>query len=83
VADSRFLSDLKPGESSRVVRMHIKGPLQKKLLSMGVLPGTEVRVIKLAPLGDPVEITLKGYNLSLRREEARGIEVQGANVCNA
>jgi ferrous iron transport protein A len=52
------------------------GPLKRRLMDMGVLIGEEVRVLKVAPLGDPIEVTVKSYNLSLRKKEAEGISVE-------
>lgn len=70
-ADS--LSDLKPGEKGKVFRITGKGDLKKRLLDMGLVPGTEVQLEKVAPLGDPVEVLVKGYRLSLRKDEAKEI----------
>jgi ferrous iron transport protein A len=54
------------------------GPLKRRLMDMGVLVGEEVRVEKVAPLGDPIEVKVKNYNLSLRKREAEGISVEAA-----
>ena len=67
------LAILKPGEKGRIVRIGAIGPLKRRLMDMGVLVGEEVTVEKVAPLGDPIEITVKSYNLSLRKREAEGI----------
>jgi ferrous iron transport protein A len=64
---------LKPGEKGRIAKIGAIGPLRRRLMDMGVLVGEEVRVEKIAPLGDPIEITVKHYNLSLRKKEAKGI----------
>jgi ferrous iron transport protein A len=58
--------------------MAVTGPLKRRLMDMGVLVGEAVRVEKVAPLGDPIEITVKGYKLSLRKREAEGILVEDA-----
>jgi DtxR family Mn-dependent transcriptional regulator len=67
------LRDLKPGEKGKVIKIKGKGNLKKRLLDMGIVPGTEIQLEKVAPLGDPVDILVKGYHLSLRKEEARDI----------
>jgi ferrous iron transport protein A len=64
---------LKPGEKGRIAKIGAIGPLRRRLMDMGVLVGEEIRVEKIAPLGDPIEITVKNYNLSLRKKEAEGI----------
>lgn len=70
------LKEMKPGQSGHVVSIGEKGPLKRRIMDMGITPGTAVKVIKTAPLGDPVEINVRGYELSLRKEEAARIEVQ-------
>lgn len=70
------LARLKPGEKGRITAIGAIGPLKRRLMDMGVLVGEEVRVIKVAPLGDPIEVTIKSYNLSLRKREAEGITVE-------
>jgi ferrous iron transport protein A len=67
------LAMLKPGQSGRISHIGALGPLKRRLMDMGVLIGEEVKVEKVAPLGDPIEITVKSYNLSLRKREAEGI----------
>ncbi|MDI6866409.1 FeoA family protein [Methanoculleus sp.] len=69
------LESLDPGCRSRIIGIRAFGPLRKRMLAMGMVPGAEVEVIWAAPLGDPVEYRVKGYCLSLRRAEARLIEV--------
>jgi ferrous iron transport protein A len=75
------LAMLKPGQSGRISVIGAIGPLKRRLMDMGVLVGEVVRAEKVAPLGDPIEITVKNYNLSLRKKEAEGIllatEVRG------
>jgi ferrous iron transport protein A len=68
------LSDLGPGESGVVVGW-AGGVPSPRLLEMGILEGTEIEVIRLAPLGDPIEIGLRGYHLSIRKSEAEQIEI--------
>jgi len=70
------LAKLKPGEKAKIVRMGAIGPIKRRLMDMGVLVGEEVKVEKIAPLGDPIEVTIKNYNLSLRKNEAEGISVE-------
>ena len=72
------LSKLKPGEKARITGIGAIGPLKRRLMDMGVLVGEEVKVVKVAPMGDPIEIFIKSYNLSLRKKEAEGIAVQVA-----
>jgi len=67
------LRDLKPGEKGKVVKIKGKGNLKKRLLDMGIVPGTEIQLEKVAPLGDPIDILIKGYHLSLRKDEAKDI----------
>jgi ferrous iron transport protein A len=70
------LASLLPGELGRITAIASTGPLRRRLMDMGVLPGESVRVIKVAPFGDPIEIMIKSYRLSLRRQEAEGIAVE-------
>lgn len=70
------LKDLKPGQSGVVASIGGAGNIRRRVLEMGVTPGTKVDVIKVAPLGDPVEVVLRGYNLSLRKEEAEAITIK-------
>lgn len=70
------LAELKPGQSGSILKISASGALKRRLMDMGVVPGTDVRVEKVAPLGDPIEVRIKSYSLSLRSEEARQIEVE-------
>ncbi len=70
------LDQLNVGETGEVVRIKAKGPFKKRLLEMGFIAGARVKVIKYAPLKDPVEYELKGYHVSLRHEEAQQIEIK-------
>jgi ferrous iron transport protein A len=72
------LAKLNPGERGRITKIGSIGPIKRRLMDMGVLVGEEVKVEKIAPLGDPIEVTIKNYSLSLRRKEAEGISVEGA-----
>jgi len=70
------LSELKRGEKGKIVKIGGGGGLRRRLLDMGLVSGSEVKMERVAPLGDPIEIKVKGYNLSLRKEEADGIQVE-------
>ncbi len=70
------LNDLKPGQKAKVVKIKAGGAVNKRIAEMGVTPGTLIEVERIAPLGDPVDVKVKGYHLSLRREEAKGIHVE-------
>jgi ferrous iron transport protein A len=71
------LSNLKPGEQGCIIRLDSAiGPIRRRLMDMGVIPGELVKVEKVAPMGDPIEVTVKGYKLSLRKSEAKGIEIE-------
>ena len=72
----RNLKDVKVGESTRVVRVNGQGALRRRIMDMGVTKGTKIYVRKMAPLGDPIEINVRGYELSLRKEDAASIEVE-------
>ena len=70
------LKEVPVGKSVSVVKLHGERALKRRIMDMGITKGTEVYVRKVAPLGDPVEVTVRGYELSLRKEDARMIEVQ-------
>lgn len=70
------LRELIPGESGTVISIGEKGPMRRRLMDMGVTPGTSIKVIKVAPLGDPIEINIRGYELSLRKDEAQNIVIE-------
>ena len=70
------LDELKPGESGTIVRVGAGGAVNRRIVDMGMVKGTRVDVVKVAPLGDPIEIKVKGYSLSLRKGEAAGIQVE-------
>lgn len=72
----RALSELGKGSRGRVIKIIATGELRRRLLDMGVVPGTEVAVVGVAPLGDPIEVKVKGYHLSLRKKEAAAIIVE-------
>ncbi len=70
------LSDVPPGNRVRVVGLTDGPALQQRLMEMGLVPGTSVRVVRAAPLGDPLDLEVRGYHLSLRRREASVIRVE-------
>jgi len=72
---SKVLADLQPGESGIVAKILGEGAVKRRLMDMGITRGTEVFVRKVAPLGDPLEISLRGYELTLRKSEAQMISV--------
>ena len=72
----RTLRDVKVGESAVVVKIHGEGAIKRRLMDMGITKNTKVFVRKVAPLGDPIEINLRSYELSLRKEDAEMIEVE-------
>ena len=69
------LRDVKVGESCTVARLTGTGALKRRIMDMGLTKGTRVHVRKVAPLGDPLELTVRGYELSIRKDEAASIEV--------
>jgi ferrous iron transport protein A len=69
------LRDLKPGQKASVVSVLSNSAYRKRIVAMGITKGTEITMIKAAPLGDPIEIMVRGYQLSLRKDEAACIEV--------
>lgn len=72
----KSLKDMLPGEKGTVTKIEGAGRVRVRLFDMGVTPGVEVTLRKVAPLGDPIEITVRGYELSLRKEEAAAVEVK-------
>ena len=71
----KTLKDCKPGDTITVLRIMGSGPVKRRIMDMGLTKGTQVFVRKVAPLGDPVELTVRGYELSIRKDEAASIEV--------
>lgn len=72
----KTLREVKMGQTARVVRLTGEGPVRRRIMDMGITKGVEVYVRKVAPLGDPVEVTVRGYELSLRKADAQMIEVE-------
>jgi ferrous iron transport protein A len=69
------LSKLKKGQKAIVVHIEGKGAVKRRMMDMGLVPGSEIRVVRVAPFGDPIEFNVKGYSLSLRKSEAVNILV--------
>lgn len=72
----KTLRDVKVGESATVVKLHGEGALKRRFMDMGITKNTKVSVRKVAPLGDPIEVTVRNYELSLRKADAEMIEVE-------
>ena len=72
----KTLKEVPVGSRATVKRIHGEGPLRRRIMDMGITKGTEIFVRKVAPLGDPVELTVRGYELSIRKNEAEAIEVE-------
>ena len=72
----RTLKDVKCGETVSVMKLNGTGALKRRIMDMGITRGTQIYVRKVAPLGDPVEVTVRGYELSLRKADAEMVEVQ-------
>mgnify|MGYP000316171670 CR=1 FL=1 len=70
------LDELQVGKDAVIQSVGGEGALRRHFLDMGLIPGTAVKVIKIAPLGDPIEITLRGYELTIRREHAKEIDIR-------
>ena len=70
------LRDAKCGDTVKVVKIHGEGAVRRRIMDMGITKGSEVYIRKVAPLGDPVEITIRGYELSLRKHDAACVEVK-------
>jgi ferrous iron transport protein A len=70
------LSQLSPGQQGKIVKISVSGQLKRRLMDMGVLVGEMITVTKVAPFGDPIEVTIKNYKLSFRKKEAENIEVE-------
>ncbi|MBS5916281.1 MAG: ferrous iron transport protein A [Clostridia bacterium] len=77
MGETRTLKDLQPGEQVVITKIVGEGAVRRRLMDMGLTRGTQVYVRKVAPLGDPIEVTVRGYELSLRKGEAEHVEVDG------
>jgi ferrous iron transport protein A len=71
----KTLRDIPVGQSSTVQKIHGEGALKRRIMDMGITKGTEIQVRKVAPLGDPIEITVRGYELSIRKDDADILEM--------
>ena len=72
----KTLKEVKIGESATIRRLHGEGALKRRIMDMGLTKGVEVHIRKVAPLGDPIEVTVRGYELSIRKADADMIEVE-------
>ena len=72
----KTLRDVPVGAASKVVRIHGEGALKRRIMDMGITKGSQLYIRKVAPLGDPVEITVRGYELSVRKADAQCVEVK-------
>ncbi len=71
----KTLKEVKVGDSVRVVKLHGEGAVKRRIMDMGLTKGVDVQIRKVAPLGDPIEVTVRGYELSIRKADAEMIEV--------
>ena len=74
----KTLKESKVGETVRVVKLHGEGAVKRRIMDMGLTKGVDVQIRKVAPLGDPIEVTVRGYELSIRKADAEMIEVESA-----
>ena len=72
----KTLKDAKVGDTVTVVKLHGEGPVKRRIMDMGITKGVELHIRKVAPLGDPIETTVRGYELSIRRADAEMLEVE-------
>ncbi|MDY6339535.1 ferrous iron transport protein A [Ruminococcaceae bacterium R-25] len=72
----KTLKEVKVGQTVKVVKLHGEGAVKRRIMDMGITKGVEIYVRKVAPLGDPVEVTVRGYELSLRKNDAEMVEVE-------
>ena len=72
----KTLKDVPVGASAKVVKLHGEGPVRRRIMDMGITKGVAIYVRKVAPLGDPIEVRVRGYELSLRRADAEMVEVE-------
>ena len=72
----RTLKDVQVGETVKVVKLHGNGAVKRRIMDMGITKGAEIYVRKVAPLGDPVEVNVRGYELTVRREDAEMVEIE-------
>lgn len=72
----KTLKESKVGDTAKVVKLHGEGAVKRRIMDMGLTKGVEVQIRKVAPLGDPIEVTVRGYELSIRKADAEMIEVE-------
>ncbi len=72
----KTLKDIKVGGDATVIKLYGEGAIKRRIMDMGITKGVKIHVCKVAPLGDPIEITVRGYQLSLRKDDAQMIEVE-------
>ncbi len=72
----RTLKQASIGDTVKVVRLHGQGAVKRRIMDMGITRGTDIHIRKVAPLGDPIEVTVRGYELSIRKSDAEMIEIQ-------
>ena len=72
----KTLREIKIGGTARVVKVHGEGAVRRRIMDMGITRGVDIKITKVAPLGDPLEVTVRGYELSLRKEDAARVEVE-------
>lgn len=71
----KTLREVKIGETAKVVKLHGEGPVKRRIMDMGITKGVEIYIRKVAPLGDPMEVNIRGYELSLRKKDCEMIEI--------
>ncbi len=76
----KTLKEAKIGSTVRVVKLHGEGAVRRRIMDMGLTKGVEVQIRKVAPLGDPIEVTVRGYELSLRKADAEMIEIEAVSA---
>lgn len=72
----KTLKESKVGDTAKVVKLHGEGAVKRRIMDMGLTKGVEVQIRKVAPLGDPIEVTVRGYELSIRKADAEMIEIE-------
>ena len=72
----KSLREAKVGQTVQVVKLHGEGPVKRRIMDMGITKGVQIHIRKVAPLGDPVELNIRGYELSVRKQDAQMIEVE-------
>ena len=71
----KTLKDVKVGDTATVVKLHGEGPVRRRIMDMGITKGVEIFIRKVAPLGDPIEVNVRGYELSLRKADGEMVEI--------